>query len=345
MLVKEAKSIARDWVIKEGSQLPDFHGAFLHGSINWINDDTDFPESSDVDIMVVMDKSELPVKPGKFIYKNTLLEVSYISRDEVQSPEQVLSKYHLAGSFRVPGIILDPDGELTEIQKVVADNFTKEKWVYKRCEHAKNKILNKFEVKRVDSFPDQVNSWLFPAGITTHVLLTAGLKNPTVRKRYVAVRRLLKEYNQMNFYEELLGLLGCVDTSKEMVKDHLEQLTQVFDKAKKIIKSPFFFASDISDLARPISIEGSWDLIEQGFHREAVFWIVATYSRCQKIFIEDGSREIEKWSEKRYRDLLSSLGISSFSDLKDREKQVKDFVPSVWEVAEEIIKKNPDIIN
>ncbi|MFW5976747.1 MAG: hypothetical protein ACOCQS_02245 [Bacillota bacterium] len=108
MLVKKVKSVARDWVIKEGSQLPDFHGAFFHGSINWVKDNKDFPESSDVDIMVVLDKKELPIKPGKFKYKETLLEVSYISRDHLQTPEQVLSKYHLAGSFRVPNIILDP---------------------------------------------------------------------------------------------------------------------------------------------------------------------------------------------------------------------------------------------
>jgi hypothetical protein len=57
----------------------------------------------------------------------------------------------------------------------------------------------------------------------------------------------------------------------------------VFDTAKAVIKTPFSFASDISDAAGPIAIDGSRELIERGLHREAVFWIVVTYSRCQKV--------------------------------------------------------------
>ncbi|MFW5976748.1 MAG: hypothetical protein ACOCQS_02250 [Bacillota bacterium] len=202
--------------------------------------------------------------------------------------------------------------------------------------------MNNLQLKESDTFPDQVDSWLFPAAVTTHLLLTAGLKNPTVRRRYVTTKKLLKEYKLLEFYPKLLKLIGCADISRKVVEYHLEQLTEIFDKAKEI-KTSFFFASDISDIARPISIGGSWKMVEQGFHREAIFWIVATFSRCQKIFIKNGSTQIEKWSEKRYRDLVSELGIYSFSDLKYRQKQVKEFVPVVWEIGEEIIKVNSEI--
>jgi hypothetical protein len=53
-----------------------------------------------------------------------------------------------------------------------------------------------------------VTAWLFPTGVTTHVLLTADLRNLTVRLRYPAVRELLVAYGQPEFYEELLALLG-----------------------------------------------------------------------------------------------------------------------------------------
>ena len=36
-------------------------------------------------------------------------------------------------------------------------------------------------------WPGQVLAWLFACGVTCHVLLVAGLRNPTVRTRYVAV--------------------------------------------------------------------------------------------------------------------------------------------------------------
>ena len=35
----------------------------------------------------------------------------------------------------------------------------------------------------------------------------------------------------------------------------------------------------ITPAARPIAIDGSRELIEAGAHREAVFWIVATFAR------------------------------------------------------------------
>jgi hypothetical protein len=59
-----------------------------------------------------------------------------------------------------------------------------------------------------------VTAWLFATGVTTHVLLVAGLKNPTVRQRYVATRELLADYGRVDFYETLLELLGCAQMSR-----------------------------------------------------------------------------------------------------------------------------------
>jgi hypothetical protein len=54
----------------------------------------------------------------------------------------------------------------------------------------------------------------FRRGITTHVLLVAGLRNPTVRNRYVAVRELLADYNAVELHEWLLELLGAARISR-----------------------------------------------------------------------------------------------------------------------------------
>ncbi|MBI3971586.1 MAG: hypothetical protein HY332_09890 [Chloroflexi bacterium] len=58
-------------------------------------------------------------------------------------------------------------------------------------------------------------------GVTTYVLLAAGLKNPTVRKRYVAARELLAEYGRLDFHEPFLALLGCAEMDRERVEHHL----------------------------------------------------------------------------------------------------------------------------
>jgi hypothetical protein len=342
VIVKQAKEVARQWVIAEGSSMPGFAGAFFHGSINWLPDVALLPATSDVDVMVVLDDATPPEKPGKFIYRDVMLEVSYLPREQVRSPEQILGQYNLAGSFHRPSVILDPSGRLTALQAAVTKDYAKRHWVMRRCEHARDKILGGFRLHRVDPFPDQVTAWLFPAGITTHILLVAGLRNPTVRTRYLAARELLADYGHLDFYDILLELLGSARMSRGRAEQHLAALTAAFDAAKTVIKTPFFFAADISDLARPVAIDGSRELIARGDHREAIFWMVATYSRCQQVFHHDAPAMNDRF-DRGYRELLVDLGIASFGDLQRRYDEVKRSLPQVWQVAEAIVTANPDI--
>jgi hypothetical protein len=343
VLLKRAKEVARQWVAEWVREAPGFYGAFFHGSANRLRDDATFPPTSDVDIMVVF-ADPPPVKLGKFIYRDVMLEVSFLAWDQIQSPERILGQSHMAGSFRNPSIISDPSGQLTRIHEVVSRDFAKRPWVHKRCEHARDKVLRNLQgLNASDLFHDQVMAWLFATGVTTHVLLSAGLKNPTVRTRYVATRELLAEYGHSDFYYTLLEILGCAQMRRSHVEHHLAALADAFDGAKEVIETPFFFASDISDIARPIAIDGSWELIESGYHREAIFWMVATYSRCQTVLYHDAPQEMQDRFSPGYRELLADLGITGLGDLQRRSAQVKGLLPSVWEVAEAIIAANPGI--
>ncbi len=344
MLIKDAKDAARQWVIEKASRAPGFYGAFYHGSTNWLPDDAALPVTSDVDVIVVLADSNPPDKLGKFIYRGVLLDVSYLPSDKLQSPDLILSQSHMAGSFRRRSIILDPSGQLTRLQAAVSKDYAKRQWVYKRCEHARDKVLRNLQgLNKTEPFHDQVIPWLFATGVTTHVLLVAGLKNPTVRRRYAAVQELLADYRHLDFHETLLEMLGCAQMSRVRVEHHLAALTDVFDVAKAVVETPFLFASDISDIGRPMAIDGSRELIDRGYHREAIFWMVATYSRCQKVLYHDAPVEMQNKFSPGYRQLLSDLGITSFADLQQRRTQVKELLPRVWEVTEAIMAANPGI--
>lgn len=344
MLVKQAIAVARHWVGEEAGMIDGFAGAFFHGSINWLPDDADLPPTSDIDLMIVVDGALPAIKFGKFIYQNVLLEVSYVPFDQLQSPDLILGNYRLAGSFHTRSVIADPAGQLSAIQAEVAAKYAQRFWVERRCEDARNNILHHLQhVNERDPLHDQVASWLFATGVTTHVPLVAGLKNPTVRQRYLAARTLLAEYGYADFYERLLELLGCADMDQTQATQHLHALTAAFDAAKLVIQTPIFFASDISDQARPIAIDGSRALIERGDHREAIFWIVATYSRCQKVLHADAPTTMRDQFTPGYRRLLNDLGIASFADLQRRGEQIKAFLPRLWDVAHAILAANPAI--
>ena len=344
MLVKDAKDVARQWVTDEASKAPGFYGAFYAGSTNWLPDEAVFPSTSDVDLWVVLADPDPPAKLGKFIRRDVILDVSCLPDDQLRYSDQILGDYHMAGCFRTPSIIADPSGRLTKLQAAVSRDFANRRWVYRRCEHARNRVLrNLRSLKESDPFHDQVTAWLFATGVTTHVLLVAGLKNPTVRRRYLAARELMADYGHLDFYETLLRMMGCAQMSRESVAHHLAALTDTFDAAKAVVKTPFHFASDISDIARPITIDGSWDLVESGYHREAIFWMVATYSRCQKVLYHDAPPQMQDRFGPGYRQLLGDLGITSSADLQLRKEQIEISLPRVWEVAEAIMAANPGI--
>jgi hypothetical protein len=340
--VRDAKAVARQWVIEEGSNLPGFVGAFFHGSVNWLPDGALLPATSDVDVMVVLSDATPLQKPGKFRYQGILLEISSLPAEHVRSAEQVLGVSHLAGSFHTANVILDPPGHLTKLQAAVARDYAKRQWVMRRCEHVREKILTGFRLDDADPFPAQVTAWLFSTSLTTHLFLVAGLCNPTVRTRYLAARELLADYGRLDVYETLLELLGCAQMSRVRADEHLVALAEAFDAAKEVIRTPFFFAADISDAGRPVAIDGSRELIACGDHRESTFWMAATYSRCQLVFHHDAPHLYGKF-DVGYRELLGDLGVASSTDLQRRRAAVFQSLPQLWEVAEEIVATNPDI--
>jgi hypothetical protein len=346
MRVRDARTVATRWVTHHAARAPDFAGAFLSGSSAWLPGDAELPASSDVDIMIVTTDAQAPAKLGKFLQDGVLLEASYLSWDEIPSAEAVLATYYLAGSFRrnANSVIADPTGRLTALHSAVAGEYAKRPWVRLRCESAERRITD--GLARLDPwqpFHDQVTACMFPTGVTTHVLLTAGLRNPTVRLRYLAARDLLTEYGRPEFHEELLGLLGCAHLTPERVAHHLRALTEVFDATAHLARTSFFFASDITPAARPIAIDGSHDLIRRGHHRESVFWIVATYARCLKILAHDAPAATQALFTPGFGELLADLGITSPAGLQQRARHVHAFLPRLREVTEAILAANPAI--
>jgi hypothetical protein len=341
--VSDAKAIAREWVFEEATSLPGFCGAYFTGSINWYADDAILPASSDLDLVLVFESESQVRERAKFLRHGVLIEATRFSVDQLRSPERVLRDCHLASAFRSPSIILDPTRHLTALQSAVSRDFANRYWVRQRCEDVRRRIVDMLDrLPQAPGLYEQVVGWLFPTGQTTHMLLLAGLRNPTVRKRYVAVRELLIEYGQFELYEELLELLGCARMDRARVEHHLGSVVAAFDAAKTVMKSPFPFGADLTDKSRPIAIGGSQELIEAGLHREAVFWLVATYARCEKVLSTDAPGMAQEF-EGAYRDLLLDLGIGSVADMERQADRVRSMLGRVGHVSEAIIAANSEI--
>jgi hypothetical protein len=170
------------------------------------------------------------------------------------------------------------------------------------------------------------------------------MRNPTVRLRYLKARQVLAEYGLLAVYPDMLELLGCVSWSRSRTGQHLRMLERTFDATVRVARTPFFFGGDITAAARPVAIDGSRRLIDDGDHREAVFWIIATFARCHTILAVDDPERHEALLS-AFRDALSDLGVNGAADIPSRVDRTLRYLPRLWQTTETIMAANPGITN
>ncbi|MCO1582574.1 hypothetical protein M8C13_43200 [Crossiella sp. SN42] len=243
---------------------------------------------------------------------------------------------HAAGEPGFGGAYLAGSAAALALDAVAAD-FAAPRWVRRRCARAEARIRAGLDAARAAApWPDRVLRWLFATGVSTHVLLTAALRDPTIRLRYAATGTLLAELGRPEWQEELLAALGCAHLTPERVRQHLGALTVIFDEAAQAVEAAAnnpvalpFYASDLSREARPIAIDGAHELIEAGLHREAVFWLLATYARALNILGRDG--------DEAFSTLLADLGNSGPADLRTQIGRTEEFLPRLAELREAVL--------
>jgi hypothetical protein len=177
-------------------------------------------------------------------------------------------------------------------------------------------------------WPQQVLAWLFPATLVTVAALVAARERPTVRLRFPRARDVLRD--RPDLYARMLELLGCADVEAAVVARHLDRLGEVFDEAAAAGSTRFPFSTDISAEARPVSIDGSRALVDAGDHREAVFWIVATFARCRQILDADAAPEPSPAAAREFRTAVAELtGVHGPDDLRARTAATLAFLPEL----------------
>ena len=337
MLIKEARAAAADWVRRHGAR-----AAFYTGSSLDLPDSAELSAASDLDIVVVVDGAA-PAKIGKLLHRGVRLDVSFLDRRELANPDLVARIHYLAPSFRSErAIIVDADGELRAVHDHVAPIFARSDVVWGRCENVLSRMLSGLSrVGEPASWPTQLLGWLFPISLPTQLLLVAGCRNPTVRLRYLRVRELLVDHQLAERYPALLEQLGCLAVTPATVLDHLDRLASAFDAAAAV-PTDLAFAGDLSIDSRSVAIDGTRRLVQQGDHREAVFWLMVTFARCQLTL----DLAADPVPADHHRPLLAAaavdlLGVSEPADLQRRARSTEQCLPELTSTARRIITELP----
>jgi hypothetical protein len=343
--VAAARATARRWVAGHAAGMPGYRGAFHTGSICWAPADAVVPRTSDVDLSIVLEAPEPPPKLGKFRHDGVTLDVAFRPPAHVATAERVLGDPHLAGAFAHAPVIDDPSGALAGIAARVAADHAQRRWVLRRCDALEQRIRDRFA--RIDGaapLADQIVRWVFPTGVLAHLPLAAALRNPTVRRRYVAARAVLVEAGRADVYATLLELLGCEAMPASTVRGHLGALADVVDAtAPHADASALPFASDVGAAARPIVLDGSADLIADGLHREAVFWIVASYAKCLLVLADRGDRRRAEQAMPGFRRLVADLDVPTPELVDRRRRAALAYLPELRAVTDAMVDADPRI--
>jgi hypothetical protein len=340
----EAQQLAKRWIKEHRETIPGYRGAYLAGSLCWLDDEDLVSTFSDIDIHLIVDDAELRAKPGKFEYRGALLEVSIEPRSLIDDPESTLGTSAVAASIARHKILDDPECLLRPAFDWIAAEYPREHRAIERMDAIQASIARR--VTSIDDsapFHDQA-MWVFPAGVTTHLLLTAGLGNPTVRRRFVETRRLLEAYGEPEVLDRLLHFVGSDAVTPEMARHHFQNLVPVYDATAALGDTGSRWVSDVSADARRISIGGTRELLDQGYHRETMWWIVATFTRCLNVIATTENDALFRQADAAFRSLMDDLGLTSVDELRARADEIVAALPAIREVADRILARNPGVI-
>lgn len=343
MLAKEARRAARQWTDSAARRIPGCVGVVLHGSINWLEDGDVLASTSDLDLLLVMEDGFDLSQRRKFLYQGVMLELTHMPLRDLQPPEHVLGTHYLAGSFYGETVLWDASGYLTELRNYVTAHYAQRCWVERRCRSVQEKISGGYPPDPAWPLHRKVTAWIFAAGLCSHVILVAGLANPTVRTRLAATQHLLADLNRLDIQEELLDLFRSRELHKERIQTHTDHLGLLFDMAIPLVHGEYPFAADITPSGREIAISGNLQMIHQGLHRETVFWLGASFARCLQVITEQGSEAEQQQAEALMQTFLDDLGVGTPDRVLQAHGRVLQQLPRIWDFGQWIMDQHPKI--
>lgn len=315
--VRDAVAIATNWI--HHSDL-SFRAAFIGGSAAHADPASPYDSASDIDCYLVMEGDPPNGKIGKITVDGVLLDISWMPCKQL---EHAASDAVFASLIHHGKIITDTDGSLSTLKQDIDLVFDTSESIAMRLEDMRARIrpLASPVTQAQLAPPEQVMNWLFPATLATHIPLIKACAPLTVRKRFVAAKNVMHD----DHYEELLAHYGFRDVSREQAQAWLDDTATLFDYAAPLAaESARFWASDIKTDARAISIGGSQHLIDTGLHREALYWIIATRTRCLTV-MNDMEADVTPFI-RAFNDMTLSLGILTAPQRTIRTRGILDWI-------------------
>jgi hypothetical protein len=309
------------------------------GSILSLPYDAPFPDYRDVDFNIVVDDEMHLTATHDVAAGGLMLEYSTVSIGRYRSPEDVLANPELAANLAVDSILADPHGILGPLHQAVGAQYAQRRWVLARCEYEQQVVAQVLAGLRAAATPPEAlwllsNIALFLSGL----LAEASLQPPTHRRSLVLLRDVLHSAGRSDLHEATLQLLGWAHLRRQDVEAYLGECALAFDCAVAVTRTPVPFQAKLQPHVRPYIIDGAQEMIDAGYHREAMFWI-SGFLMFANAAIQADAPALEKLRfQASLERLIAEMGLSRPGGLAARVAEAEALTDAIAAVAHALVE-------
>ena len=347
MTVEQVIERTKEWVSMQAEQLPGFLGAHLMGGITSMALTDPFPVYRDVDLHIILkDSTDVPGENAEVLYRGLMIEAGFRCQTDYSTPEVVLADPVIAGHMAVPSILSDPTGFLKRLHEAVTREYARRQWVQARCEAEQREAFSMLEIAA--HIPDPIVAIGLLAYASTYVsavLSLANLKAITGRRCFVQMRHILESRGRIDLYERLLKVVGITQRSREQGERYLQYAAEAFDLAVRVKRTPHPFGHKMYAHLRPYLVEGTQEMMDEGYYREAGGWTMAFYVNSMQIIQIDAPSQLTPNMQAKFDEFMSQFGLDGAVPWEMHIEEAKAIFREVFMLADEIIASNPTIFD
>lgn len=340
--VAEVIEIVREWVDLHARHLPNYAGAYLWAGITALPPDALFPLYRDLDVVVVLTQGAQD-DPQEVLYRGLMLEVITKNLDEHKNAETVLASASSGPNMATTQILDDPTGIIAPLQQAVVAQYGRRRWVQARCDEEKAMAQQFLAAMRQAMTPlERLDAvWLVIYALSG-LLAIAQLKRPTTRRTLALLGELLDKQGRPDLHEVALAVFGSVHMSRGDVEAILAQCAVAFDRSVEVYRTPTPFGFTIRPHLRPYVVEATQEMIDEGNHREAVFWLTANGGEAYRVLQNDAPATEKPAFAAQLQAIHTALGYTSAETWAGRVMAAEQLVPEVFRIADELVAIHPE---
>lgn len=340
--VREVVEIVQEWVDLYARHLPDFAGAYLWAGITALPADAPFPLYRDVDVVVVLPKGAQDDTVEVF-YRGLMLEVISLDLEAHQDALAILANPSHGPNIATTQLLADPTGILAPLQQAVAAEYGRRRWIRARSEEEKVRADKHLAAMSQASTPvERLDAlWAFLSALSG-LLAVAQLKRPTTRRTLTLLRELLEAQGRPDLNEVALMVMGSAHMSRGDVQGILDQTVIAFDRAVEVYQTPTPYGFSIRAHLRPYLTEATQEMINEGNHREAMFWIMALAGESYLVLQNDASDAEKPVFAAQLLAMHAALGYVSAEGWTERVDAAERLAQEIYRIADALVALNPE---